>query len=327
MTDTATPHAPAGDLPGPAQTALIVVCGMATLDIVHYIDEMPAAAEKYRARESAWVLGGGAANAAVSIARLGGNTELVCRIGDDPVGHFIEAALREQGVGQSLVVSTPGARSSFSSIFIDASGERLIMNDRGCALAERIPERPLPSATAAVLADTRWSGAALPLLQQAAAAGLPRIIDAEPPLAIDLLQAASHIAFSEQGLAEFALAQGYDTHATKPADRRTNTAAALAAAGREFGAWVCVTRGSEGVTAFASGATEPEYSPAFPITAVDTLGAGDVWHGVFAYRLGLGDSESAAVRYASAAAAIKCTRAGGGAVAPEAAEIDALLSA
>jgi sulfofructose kinase len=65
--------------------------------------------------------------------------------------------------------------------------------------------------------------------------------------------------------------------------------------------------------------------PAFAVTAVDTLGAGDVWHGAFALALAEGDSELAAVRAASAAAAIKVTRHGGRAGAPTRAERDELL--
>jgi sulfofructose kinase len=65
--------------------------------------------------------------------------------------------------------------------------------------------------------------------------------------------------------------------------------------------------------------------PAFVVTAVDTLGAGDVWHGAFALALAEGEDEPAAVRAASAAAAIKVTRHGGRAGAPTRAERDALL--
>ena len=65
--------------------------------------------------------------------------------------------------------------------------------------------------------------------------------------------------------------------------------------------------------------------PAFPIKAVDTLGAGDVFHGAFTLALAEGMPEAAALRFASAAAAIKCTRFGGGAVSPTRAELAAFL--
>jgi sugar/nucleoside kinase (ribokinase family) len=53
------------------------------------------------------------------------------------------------------------------------------------------------------------------------------------------------------------------------------------------------------------------------IIAVDTLGAGDVWHGAFCLQLARGADENSAVRFANVAAALKCTRSGGGYAAPE----------
>jgi sulfofructose kinase len=60
--------------------------------------------------------------------------------------------------------------------------------------------------------------------------------------------------------------------------------------------------------------------------AVDTLGAGDIFHGAFALALAEGKAEIAAMRFAAAAAGLKCTRLGGSAGAPHRAEVDALLA-
>jgi sulfofructose kinase len=62
------------------------------------------------------------------------------------------------------------------------------------------------------------------------------------------------------------------------------------------------------------------------LTAVDTLGAGDTWHGAFAVALADGLSEDEAVRFASAAAALKCTRFGGRDGAPSRREVDRFLA-
>jgi sulfofructose kinase len=67
------------------------------------------------------------------------------------------------------------------------------------------------------------------------------------------------------------------------------------------------------------------HDPAFPITAVDTLAAGDVWHGAFALGLAEGMPEREAVRFASATSALKCTRFGGRAGAPRRAEVERFL--
>jgi sugar/nucleoside kinase (ribokinase family) len=59
---------------------------------------------------------------------------------------------------------------------------------------------------------------------------------------------------------------------------------------------------------------------------VDTLGAGDVFHGAFALAITEKQDLRAALRFASAAAALKCTRFGGAFAAPQRAEVEALLS-
>jgi len=61
--------------------------------------------------------------------------------------------------------------------------------------------------------------------------------------------------------------------------------------------------------------------------ALDTLGAGDVFHGAFTLALAEGKTEIAAMRFAAAAAGLKCARLGGSAGAPHRAEVDALLAA
>jgi sulfofructose kinase len=92
--------------------------------------------------------------------------------------------------------------------------------------------------------------------------------------------------------------------------------------------WCGVTLGAQGV-AIADGrhgdSLPVQYEPAFRVTPVDTLGAGDVWHGAFALALAERCSEREAVRAACAAAAVKVTRHGGRAGAPTRAERDSLL--
>jgi len=64
---------------------------------------------------------------------------------------------------------------------------------------------------------------------------------------------------------------------------------------------------------------------AFAVHTVDTLGAGDVFHGAFALAVTEGQELREALRFASAAAALKCTRFGGAFAAPQRAEVTALL--
>ena len=65
--------------------------------------------------------------------------------------------------------------------------------------------------------------------------------------------------------------------------------------------------------------------PVFRIAAVDTLAAGDVFHGAFTLRLAEGRNAREALRFAAAAAALKCTRHGGGLTAPQRLDVEGLL--
>ena len=88
-------------------------------------------------------------------------------------------------------------------------------------------------------------------------------------------------------------------------------------------AFVCVTDGANGVH-FRSG-KESGHSASFRVPVVDTLGAGDVWHGAFALALAEGRREVEAIRFASATAALKCTRFGGRAAIPSRAQVESFL--
>lgn len=294
--------------------ACILLAGVAVIDFVFMLDRLPRAAEKYRARDAAIVGGGCAANAAVAVARLGGHAALAARIGADTVGDLIVEGLEAEGVDCSRVRRFGGRRSSFSSVYIDADGERQIVNFRDNALsfdADWLGET-LPTTFDAALGDTRWPQGSAEVLRKARAIGVPGVLDAEAPIAEarEALHAASHIAFSRQGLRDLC--------------GELDTASALEQVASETGAWVCVTDGAVGVTCLSDGRLV--HVPAFAVDAVDTLGAGDVWHGAFALALGEGTEELAAVRFANAVAAIKCTRFGGRTGIPPRDEVERFLA-
>jgi sulfofructose kinase len=85
------------------------------------------------------------------------------------------------------------------------------------------------------------------------------------------------------------------------------------------------TRGPRG-TIWLDQHQDLQETPAFPVHTVDTLGAGDVFHGAFALAITEGQQLRQALRFASAAAALKCTRFGGAFAAPQRAEVEELLS-
>jgi sulfofructose kinase len=137
------------------------------------------------------------------------------------------------------------------------------------------------------------------------------VIDAEAPFEglEPALQAASHVAFSAQGLRAFT---GHEA-------LRDGMVAARAA----LPGWIAVTDGANGVW-FTEGSVL-RHHPAPRIVAKDSLGAGDVWHGAFALALAEGRREPEAVRFATAVAALKVQNGSGWNAIPRRGETDAFL--
>ncbi|MFN3631154.1 MAG: PfkB family carbohydrate kinase, partial [Casimicrobiaceae bacterium] len=163
----------------------------------------------------------------------------------------------------------------------------------------------------AVHADSRWRTGALALFDAAAAAGKPSVFDGdsgEPEEILRLSRAATHPFLSEPMLARY--------------DSDPEVAVQRIFGGRNVAAGV--TLGGEGVLWF-DGRTL-QHSPAFKVPVVDTLAAGDTWHGALAIALGEGQSVAAAIRFATAAAALKCTRFGGREGIPHRPELERFLA-
>ena len=273
--------------------AHVLCIGNAVQDFVFSLQSMPGTAEKFRASGFETMGGGPAATAAVAIVKLGGRATLATRLGDDRIAGIVIEELQDYGVDCSLANRFEDCASSLSSVFVDDDGERLIVN----YLDPDMPESPdwlpesLPDGVDAVLADTRWPEGALHMLQLAVRAGVPAVLDADAPVPTqsELPGAATHVAFSAPGLAEFTSEDDPD-EGLRAADRRTE-------------GWCCVTLGSRGTRILMDGTTTSIDACRVPVR--DTLGAGDVWHGAFALALAEGQQVEDAVYFASAAAAAK----------------------
>ena len=293
-----------------------VLCiGVAVRDLVFRVDAMPTSPEKYRAQDYASVGGGCAATAAVAVARLGGRARLATRLGDDAIGRDLIAELEQRGVDCSPTTRWPGRRSALSAVLVDALGERLIVNYRDPDLPSDAAAlgAALPADIGAVLADTRWTEGAAHGLELARKAGIPGVLDCEAPFdgMSQALAAASHLAYSAQGL--------------RAHTGRDDLADAVRDIARAREGFVCVTDGAAGVW-WHDDRSAGGHVPALPIRAVDTLGAGDVWHGAFALALARDLEPAEAIRFANAAAAVKCTRVGGWDAVPDANEVNTYLT-
>jgi sulfofructose kinase len=293
--------------------------GALTLDTILRVDQLPTHQGKFIASDGVQIASGMATSAACAARRLGAQVSLWASAGDDSVGDQLIAGIEAEGVDCGFVRRVGGARSALASILVDAHGERIIVpfyDSRAQTDPDALPVVDLTEFDA-VLVDVRWPGAAALALKAARAIGRPAILDADTaPLAVleQLLPLASHIVASEPA-ARIICGQALDLESTCT-DLASRT-----------DAFVAITGGAAGTWWFDRAAGSSRHVAAPRIKAVDTLAAGDVFHGAFAVGLAEAMPVEQALRFASAAAALKCLRFGGRLGAPDRAETLAMVAA
>ena len=159
----------------------IICVGHAALDRIYRIEAFPPEPTKVRALEHIEAGGGMAANAAVTIARLGGRAELWSRTGDDAAGASVRAALQAERVDVRYLQAFEGARTSTSAIVVDRAGERLIVGQRDAGMPSGTSWLPLERVREAdaVLGDLRWLEALRSVFARAKQESVPTVLDAE----------------------------------------------------------------------------------------------------------------------------------------------------
>ena len=294
--------------------ARIACVGITVLDRIWYLADLPKEGGKYVANNYTEVGGGPAATAAVAAAKLGADVDFIGRVGDDDTGSRLLAELESLGVNTRFTRIFKGARSSQSAVLVDASGERIIANYPSPDLAEEADwlQDIDFSQWDVVLADVRWHDGAKQALTLARQQGVTTVLDADitPQDIAELVALSDHAAFSAPGLQRMTQIAEAES-ALKKAQTITN-------------GHVYVTQGKDGCYWLEKGALS--YLPAFQIDVVDTTGAGDVFHGALAVGLAQNQPAQDAVRFASAVAALKCTRPGGRAGIPDCDQTRSFLS-
>jgi sugar/nucleoside kinase (ribokinase family) len=292
----------------------VLCAGIAVEDFLFKVERFPAPGAKVYAEALAATTGGCAANAAVAVVRLGGVARFAGPIGDDDASRRFDEGMSRAGVDVNGVERVTGGSISVSGIFIDATGEKMVATRRGQRLTEARPHDPvaLTADVDAVMADNRFPDFVQPICEAARARGLPVVIDGDmaTPINHPLFAAATHVVFSAEAL--------------RASTGIPDLESTLRVAAESISAFVAVTDGAAGVLWIAAGAVRR--LPAFPVTAVDTLAAGDTFHGAFALALAENRDDMTAIRFAAAAAALKCTHFGGISGTPHRAEVEALLA-
>jgi sulfofructose kinase len=287
------------DMASKAGQVRVICLGLSAQDQVWRVDRsFSGQSEKIRSTDYTTLGGGMAANAAVTGARLGAAIAFWGRAGDDAAGREMRAALAAERIDVANFRLFADGRSSVSGIIVDGTGERQIVNFRG-TFPEAADWLPLDDVarSSAVLADPRWVDGAVALFGKARAQGIPTVLDgdvADAEVFERLLPLTDHAIFSEPALAAFA-GSAEDT--------------SLGTLARFNCRVVAVTRGGEGVNWYENGRLQRR--AAYPVSVVDTTGAGDVFHGAYVLAIGAGLAVQDAMAFAAAAAALKCTRSGG----------------
>lgn len=293
----------------------ILCVGAATWDIILGVPAIPDRPTKVLAQRCVETAAGMASAAAMTIATLGGNAAVLARLGDDETGDRWLNSARLADVDTRHIERIEGARSGLSTIVVDETGERLIVPFYDPGLRDEPPRisRAVLDAFDAYLVDTRWPQASELVLRHAAEAQKPALLDAdiaEAEILLALIPLASQIIFSSEAL-ELVSDEGDTRSRLSSLDRRAD-------------AIVGVTSGARGCELLLD--EHIVRIPAPAVEAIDTLAAGDVFHGAYWLRyLETGSSRQAAA-FANAAAAIKCTRFGGIAGRPDRKEVEALLA-
>jgi len=265
------------------------------------VEKFPGPGGKVSATDFVVTSGGQAGNAAVAMARLGAHVVYIGAVGDetDDVANSILKTFAKENIDVSHAIRVPGARSAASLIMLDADGEKMIATLRPTGLHAAVPDDPdgIVANANAVMLDNRYSNISLPICLAAKKRGIPRVLDFDKPTPPDdpLFQACSHVICSADAIRE----------STGVKD----LPGALKKLGESFSGFLAVTDGPKGVYWLDNGVVR--HMDAFEVKAVDTLGAGDTFHGAFAVRFVETRDVVDAMRFGAAAAAIKCTRFGG----------------
>src|SRR5215468_4653724 len=233
----------------------IICVGHAALDRIYRIEAFPPEPTKVRAIEHVEVGGGMAANAAVAISRLGG-----------------KAGLRAERVDVRYVQGFEGARSSTSAVIVDDEGERLIVGQRDAGMQSGTSWLPLEriKEANAVLGDVRWLEGVRAVFGRARKEKVATVLDGDLGAREALggiLKLTDYAIFCGPALREFA-----------PGDSDAERLGHVLALGPRHAG---VTQGREGYL-WRERDGAGGHVPAFGVSATDTTGAGDAFHGAFA---------------------------------------------
>ena len=278
----------------------IVGLGLNATDTVLMVREFPPLGGKERVVSFSQQAGGQMATALVACQRLGLQSRYIGKVGGDEAGRFQLQSLRQEGVDVRYASVVRGSATQFGLIIVDqATGERTVFWDRDKRLAVKPQELKPEAITSAKLLhlDGCDAAACAQAAQWARKAGIPVVADLDTvykkveqifPL-IDYLIASANFLPAVTGHNDPFLVLEYMAREYK-----------IRAPG--------MTLGRDGSLVYTGGRFY--YSPGFVVETVDTTGAGDIFHGAFAYGLLQEWPIEQILDFSNAMAGLNCTRVG-----------------
>jgi len=269
-----------------------IFVGLTTFDVIHYSERFPEPDEKLQASGRWMGVGGPAANAAATFAALGGKAIFLTALGNGPLAQLANEEL--SSIGVRVVNLADSGDLPTSSVVVNAEGQRTVvsLNARGfdqSLLAEKFS--PLAERPSVIGLDAHYPGLAQAVLRQYQRT-VPIVLDpgSKKPHLADLMKESSHI------IASRALDPKSDTRTLL--SRIMGYKATLAA----------VSAGPEPLIAAIEGEVKTLSVP--QVSSLDTLGAGDVLHGAYAFYIATGSPILYALEQAISVAAQSCERRG-----------------
>jgi sulfofructose kinase len=295
---------------------MFAVGAICNTSIFRVNDEVPPLPSKALASEMCQVVDGMVVSAAYAFVRLGGSSQLCARAGDDDLGISLRRTLAAEGLDTSSLRNIPGTKTSLATVIVDRRGDRLVVAYHDQNVDKSPDWLPLQDIVRSdiVHCDTRWVEGAETALRAAREMKTPSMIDADvAPLDVleRLVPLAAYAVFSDAGLLIY----------SKCDDVKT----ALMKVGASHWGHVGASCGADGYYWYENGHIRHVGAPR--VEVVDTLSAGDIFHGAIALALMEGKEIAAAARFACAAASLKCTRFGGRLGCPLRTEVEAAMQA
>jgi sulfofructose kinase len=278
----------------------VVGQGICAVDYLCRLPRYPELDQKTELLEFSMQGGGPVPTALAALARLGTRCLYLGKVGDDEAGRFVRRSLEEDGVDTGGIVVSPPARTPRAFVWIDGTtGLKSIAADR-TGIEDLQPGELCREQVASgrfLLIDGKEGAVAIAAARWSHEAGAEVVLDVGSPRERmeELLAVTDYLVASESFVRRYAGGQ----------DPR-EAVGSLSRMGPQV---VVVTMGKKGCICLSPGGVF--HHPAFSVPVVDTTGAGDVFHGGFLYGLLSGWDLPAAVRFASAAAALKCRHIGG----------------